>query len=159
MHLTELLLPGMRERRRGRIVAVGSFSGRLALPLSSVYGASKAGLEKWIESLAVEIHQFGLSAHVLETGMFDTDMIQGNDVPEAVGPYGPMYANFSARRDGVVAKAKPGSQFAKVLADTLEKKSPPVLKHVGADAVAFYHVQRIVPMRMISYAMKRFVTP
>ncbi|MGV0045151.1 SDR family NAD(P)-dependent oxidoreductase [Mycobacterium colombiense] len=159
MHLTALLLPGMRERRTGRIVAVASLAARLGLPLSSVYGASKAALVKWIESLALEIHQFGLSAHVLEAGMFDTEMIVNNGVPEAVGPYGPMYADFSRRRASVVARAGPAAKFATVLADTLDKQSPPVLKLVGVDAVAVYYLQRLIPGEVISKVMKRVVTP
>ncbi|MFI5507620.1 SDR family NAD(P)-dependent oxidoreductase [Mycobacterium sp. NPDC051804] len=159
MHLTELLLPAMRERREGRIVAVASLAARIGMPLSSVYGASKAALEKWIESLAVEIHQFGLSAHVLEAGMFDTDMITASDVPDAVGPYGPMYANFSQRRAGVVAKARPAPRFATALADLLEKKAPPVFQTVGLDAAAALYAQRLIPSRVISSVLKRVVTP
>ncbi|WP_170874458.1 SDR family NAD(P)-dependent oxidoreductase [Mycobacterium sp. IS-1264] len=159
MHLTALLLPGMRERGIGRIVAVASLAARVGMPLSSVYGASKAALEKWIESLAVEIHQFGLSAHVLEAGMFDTEMILNNDVPEAVGPYGPMYANFSERRASVVARARPAAKFATALADTLEKQSPPVLELVGVDAVAVYYLQRLIPRKVITTVMKRAVAP
>ncbi|MDG4668174.1 SDR family NAD(P)-dependent oxidoreductase [Mycobacterium sp. 236(2023)] len=159
MLLTELLLPAMRARGTGRIVAVASLAARIGLPLASVYGASKAGLERWIEGLATEIHQFGLSAHVIESGMFATDMMANSDVPAPEGPYGPMYAKFSKRRAGVVAKAKPAEQFARALADFVERPKAPVLKPVGTDAIGAYYAQRLIPAGVISTALKHVVKP
>ena len=61
MRLTAGLLPAIRARGFGRIVAVASYTARLGIPFTSIYGASKAGLERWIETLAVELYPFGLS--------------------------------------------------------------------------------------------------
>lgn len=43
--LTQLLLPGMRERRRGTIVNISSMGGKVYTPLGSWYHASKHALE------------------------------------------------------------------------------------------------------------------
>src|SRR6185295_19850646 len=42
--LTQALLPGMLERRRGAIVFVASVAGHIGLPTSTLYSASKFGL-------------------------------------------------------------------------------------------------------------------
>jgi NAD(P)-dependent dehydrogenase (short-subunit alcohol dehydrogenase family) len=108
----------MRARGFGRILAVSSYTARLGIPFASIYGASKAGLERWIETLAVELHPFGLLAHALEVGMF------------------------------IARAAKPPATFAKVLADTIEAKNPPILRPVGVDAWALYLAQRLLPSRL-----------
>ena len=81
MALTASLLPAMRARGSGRIVGVASYTARLGIPFASVYGASKAGLERWLETLAVELGSFGISAHILEVGMFATPMVTGRSPP------------------------------------------------------------------------------
>jgi len=149
MRLTALLLPSMRARGFGRIIAVSSYTARLGIPFASVYGASKAGLERWIETLAVELHPFGLSAHALEVGMFATEMVIGQKPPqEADTPYRWIYDRLEPYRERIIASAaKPPAAFAKVLANTLEAKNPPILRPVGMDAYALYFAQRFLPSR------------
>ena len=150
MRLTALLLPSMRARGFGRIVAVSSYTARPGIPFASVYGASKAGLERWIEALAVELRSFGISAHALETGMFDTPMVKGPKPPQDPdSPYRRVYDRLEPHRERMISTAKSPDQFATVLADTLEAKNPPILRLVGADARALYTVQRLLPSRLM----------
>jgi uncharacterized protein len=60
-HLTHLLLPGMLERRYGRIVHVASLAGLLpGAPTSTLYAAAKSFLVKFSESLAAELKATGV---------------------------------------------------------------------------------------------------
>ncbi|MEA2470153.1 MAG: hypothetical protein QOE38_1152, partial [Thermoleophilaceae bacterium] len=52
-------LPGMRERRRGRIVVISSGAARGGLPGQVAYAASKAGLLGMVKTLAAENAQRG----------------------------------------------------------------------------------------------------
>ena len=150
MRLTALLLPSMRARGSGRIVAVSSYTARLGIPFASVYGASKAGLERWIETLAVELKSFGISAHALETGMFDTPMVNGPKPPQDPhSPYRHVYDRLEPYRGRMISTAKPPKQFATVLADTLEAKNPLILRPFGTDAHALYAAQRLLPSRFM----------
>ena len=147
MALTAALLPAMRARGSGRIVGVASYTARLGIPFASVYGASKAGLERWLETLAVELGSFRISAHILEVGMFATPMVTGpKPTNDPNTPYRRAYDRLEPHRERIIARgAKPPEQFAKVLADTLEAKRPPLLRPVGADARALYLAQRFLP--------------
>jgi NADP-dependent 3-hydroxy acid dehydrogenase YdfG len=49
--LTRLVLPGMRERRRGTIVNVSSMDGLASLPANGYYSAGKFALEGFTEAL------------------------------------------------------------------------------------------------------------
>ncbi|MDH3520952.1 MAG: SDR family NAD(P)-dependent oxidoreductase [Myxococcales bacterium] len=71
--LASRLLPGMRARGRGAIVITGSIAGRQALPLHSVYGATK-GFELLLgEALWVELQGSGIDVLVVEPGPVETE--------------------------------------------------------------------------------------
>ncbi|MBL0943316.1 MAG: SDR family oxidoreductase [Hydrogenophaga sp.] len=53
--LTRALLPHLRQMPQARIVFVGSALGRIGVPGSAVYGASKAGLHRLAEALRREL--------------------------------------------------------------------------------------------------------
>ena len=68
MAMTQAVLPGMRERGAGVIVNVSSSVTLKALPLLSVYTASKAAVNAFTESLALELEPFGVRARVVLPG-------------------------------------------------------------------------------------------
>jgi NAD(P)-dependent dehydrogenase (short-subunit alcohol dehydrogenase family) len=78
------VLPGMVERRRGRIVNTGS--GASYLPGGgggTAYGASKAALGRFGELLANQVAELGISVFVISPGLVRTDMTEpfGDDLP------------------------------------------------------------------------------
>jgi short-subunit dehydrogenase len=76
MQLTRLVLPGMLERKRGHIVNIASLAGKVPVPYSSPYAASKAGLIAFTEGIRMEFRKRGVSASaicpgfVAEAGMY-----------------------------------------------------------------------------------------
>lgn len=74
---TLAVLPGMRERGSGVVVNVSSDSGRAPGPREVAYGASKAALSAFSESLAFQVEGTGVHIHVLYPGWVPTPMGQG----------------------------------------------------------------------------------
>ena len=72
IRLTQLVLPGMRQRRRGRILNVSSMGGRATLPGGAFYHASKYAVEAISEALRMEVAQFGIDVVLIEPGPVDT---------------------------------------------------------------------------------------
>ena len=68
------VLRPMVKQRSGRIVNVGSVVGRTGNPGQANYAASKAGLEGFTRSLALEVAARGITANVVAPGMIETDM-------------------------------------------------------------------------------------
>ncbi len=64
--------PGMRARRRGRIIAIGSRAGVEPAPHIAAYGASKAALIHLVRSLAAEVKSAGITANVVLPSTIDT---------------------------------------------------------------------------------------
>ncbi|RLU84917.1 short-chain dehydrogenase/reductase [Streptomyces griseocarneus] len=66
--LTQLVLPGMRERRRGTVVNVSSIFGRYAAPGGGYYHASKHAVEALSDALRLEVAGFGIRVSLVEPG-------------------------------------------------------------------------------------------
>lgn len=72
------VLPGMREDRYGRVVAIGSSAGKAGGTRSiAAYAASKAGLMTLAKSIANEYAAHGVTANALAPTLIDTEMIEG----------------------------------------------------------------------------------
>jgi short-subunit dehydrogenase len=68
MRLVQLVLPGMRRNRSGKIINISSVGGKVAGPLGGWYHASKFALEGLSDSLRNEVRGFGIDVIVIEPG-------------------------------------------------------------------------------------------
>ncbi len=72
--LTRALLPGMKARRSGHIVTIGSIADHAAFPGNAAYAASKYGVRGLHEVLRVELRGTGVRATLVSPGQVDTDL-------------------------------------------------------------------------------------
>jgi short-subunit dehydrogenase len=72
--LTRALLPQMLARRSGAIIFIGSVAGRIALPTSSIYSASKFGLRGFAHALRRDVGRHGIGVTLVAPGFIDTAM-------------------------------------------------------------------------------------
>jgi NAD(P)-dependent dehydrogenase (short-subunit alcohol dehydrogenase family) len=77
------VLPGMRERRRGHLVALSSLASFRGLPLMSGYCASKAGVNALFDALRVELRPFGIACTTICPGWIRTPMTANLEFPPA----------------------------------------------------------------------------
>ena len=74
IHLTQLVLPGMKARGRGTILNITSDAGANAYPGWGGYGSSKAALEHASRILAAELNGSGVRVLVVDPGDMNTEM-------------------------------------------------------------------------------------
>ncbi len=79
------VLRGMLKARWGRIVNIGSVVGRLGNPGQGNYVASKAGLEGFTRSLAMEVASRGVTVNAVAPGFIATDMTEALSPEQADG--------------------------------------------------------------------------
>lgn len=82
-HLSRLALPGMIERRYGRLVYISSTAGLVAEPASCAYNTSKHGLIGLMRSVALDAGAFGVTANAVLPGWVQTSMSQRSAEQEA----------------------------------------------------------------------------
>ena len=77
IHVTRAAIPGMKERRYGRIVNLGSIAGHgTSLPGSSFYAATKAAVAVLTRRFAMELGPYGITVNAVAPGFIQTEMVQ-----------------------------------------------------------------------------------
>lgn len=66
--MTQLVLPGMRKHKSGKIINISSIGGKIATPFGAWYHASKFAVEGMSDSLRTEVKPFGIDVVVIEPG-------------------------------------------------------------------------------------------
>ena len=73
---THAALPGMQDRKYGRIINIGSEAGRQGSKGGAVYAAAKGGVIAFTKSIARENGRFGITANVIAPGPVDTPLLR-----------------------------------------------------------------------------------
>jgi NAD(P)-dependent dehydrogenase (short-subunit alcohol dehydrogenase family) len=68
------VLPGMRQRRQGHLVALSSLASYRGLPRMAAYCASKSGVNALCEAFRVELKPFGIAVTTICPGFIRTPM-------------------------------------------------------------------------------------
>jgi 2-hydroxycyclohexanecarboxyl-CoA dehydrogenase len=77
LRTTHATLPGMLERRFGRIVNIGSDAGRVGSSLEAVYSGAKGGVIAFTKTIAREVARHGVTANTVCPGPTRTLLLEG----------------------------------------------------------------------------------
>ncbi|QEM67476.1 SDR family oxidoreductase [Geobacter sp. FeAm09] len=104
MAVTRAILPHFRENKEGVILNVSSGAGVFALPMLSLYCASKFALEGFSEALSYELASQCIVVKIVEPGgVLGTGFGRRSDAEAARTAVLPDYASFVARTREVFA--------------------------------------------------------
>ena len=112
--MTQLVLPGMRQRRHGAIVNISSIGGLVGFPGVSYYNASKFAVEGFSEALSKEVEPLGIKVLIVEPGPFRTDWAgrsikktsnEIKDYDETAGTFKRSIQNNSGKQAGDPVRA------------------------------------------------------
>jgi len=73
MRMAQLVLPGMRERREGRIVNISSMGAHFVFPGGGWYHATKHALDALTDALRFEVAGFGVKVVSIQPGLIKTE--------------------------------------------------------------------------------------
>lgn len=141
VHLTHGLVPGMIERRRGKVVNHSSVSAIMHFPCASTYAASKAAVLAFTDCLQLELQGTGVSALCLVTPGIQTRMF--NEIEKKYGQ------NLEVPKDSI-----PPEMYAVQICDAIENDDV-VLSPSGATGLGLA-VAKHIPWLFRKAAAARF---
>ena len=74
-NMAKAVFPGMRDRRWGRIVNIGSINGQAGQYGQVNYAAAKSGIHGFTKALSQEGARAGITVNAIAPGYIDTDMV------------------------------------------------------------------------------------
>jgi NAD(P)-dependent dehydrogenase (short-subunit alcohol dehydrogenase family) len=82
--VNQAFLPQMIERRRGKVINLGSLGSVTGLELRTAYATTKGAVAQYTVSLAAEVGRYGICVNAVAPGYVDTDMAGTwiNDTPD-----------------------------------------------------------------------------
>jgi NAD(P)-dependent dehydrogenase (short-subunit alcohol dehydrogenase family) len=149
---TQAFLPLLRHGK-GRVVCIGSISGRFAVPYLSAYSMTKSAVAAFCDSLRGELRPWGVQVVLVEPGSIKTPIwdkgLSGLDAQleqwpaEAGELYGEVIPRMRRITEQTAARAIPPERVAKVVEHALTASRPRTRYLVGADARAQAVISRV----------------
>ncbi|CCH52928.1 putative short-chain type dehydrogenase/reductase vdlC [Fibrisoma limi BUZ 3] len=144
VRVTQMVLPKMRQARRGRIINVGSVGGEFTTPGASAYHASKYALESLTDGLRQEVNQFGIQVVLIKPGGVETEFVSNSTAfyPEPIdgNPYGDWRQRFTNMLATVVDSQKSSFpiltpvEVAEVIVQAAAEPEPQTRYRIGETA-------------------------
>ena len=137
--MTQAVVPTFRARGSGTIVNVTSSVTLADMPLAAVYAGSKAAIEAFTGSLALELAHFGVAARLVEPGYCPSTRFADNGSARIAGMIPDEYLGFA--QPIFAAFAQPAAvtteaDVALAVWDAVHDTSGQVRFPAGADAIA-----------------------
>jgi NAD(P)-dependent dehydrogenase (short-subunit alcohol dehydrogenase family) len=130
----QAVLPHFRENRAGCILSVTSQSGRITQPTCSAYCASKFAMEAALETLAIEVAQFGVRVAIIEPGLTFTAAQRKSQPWPSNTAYEETYRRTGAVFAAGAAEGSSAELVAHAVAAAIADPQPRLRYLVGADA-------------------------
>ncbi len=154
---TQAFLPLLR-RARGRIVNIGSISGRMATPFLGPYSASKFAMEALTDALRVEVQPWGIKVAIVEPGaiktpLWDKSQAAGAALLKAAPAEGrDLYARAIEALQKAATRSEhaaiPADAVAQAVARALTARRPKTRYLVGRDARIQAAIVKLVPDKL-----------
>jgi NADP-dependent 3-hydroxy acid dehydrogenase YdfG len=169
LRMCQLVLPGMRAQRSGKIVNISSMGGRLVFPGGGAYHATKYAVEALSDAMRFEVRGFGIDVILIEPGLIVTNFgeVAAGSVDEvgdgdAYGEFNSSVAKLTAEAyKGPMAKLGAGPEaVAGVIAKAISARRPKSRYLVTASARLLVGQRRLSTDRLWDRMMRtQFPTP
>ncbi len=158
--LIQAVVPGMAERRTGRIVNIGSVSGIMATPFSGAYCASKAAVHALSDALRMELAPFGIHVVTVQPGAIQSEFgstagSAADKRREELDLYAPLADSIAARAAASQEGPTPTEVFARKMADAVLSDKPPAVVRIGKRSTLMPLMKRWLPTRVLDRSLSK----
>lgn len=156
VRLTQLLLPGMRARRFGRVVMIGSMLASFPLAYRSSYVASKAAIKGFATAARRELAPFGVGVTTVEPGSINTGISERRtqylaDDSVYRAEYDTMLRHLNVNE----ARGIAADRVAAIVVAAIEAERLKPLYAVGSNAPVAFTLRRLVPRAAVERLVAR----
>jgi len=145
---------------RGRIINIGSVSGRIPAPMLGAYHASKYALEAITDSLRMELRPFGVDVVIIEPGTIRTEFASRVIAEaEAARPVGSRYEAVYARQAELAARfdrlASGPAPVTRALVRAVEARRPRARIVAPRRFALMIGLVKLLPVCWVDWIMRR----
>jgi short-subunit dehydrogenase len=140
------VIPTMRRQRNGTIINVSSLVGRIGLPVSSAYVATKFALEGLSESMRYELNEFGINIILIEPGVIKTNFIENlktaDTTLQSESPYAGLVDRISKEFGKMMDNSSSPKLVAEAILQAITSNEPKIRYVVGDDAESIMKIRK-----------------
>jgi len=145
----QAFLTSMRERRKGKLIAMSSLVGRIPFPFESIYSASKFAITGMVLSLKYEVEPFGIQVALIEPAQVSTTFAAKIHVlPPENSVYRDRVRRFIERDDELIKTAPTPPVAARKIVKVIEAKKPPLFNQIDFMSSFFLWLNQFLPRAM-----------
>jgi len=157
INMIQAVVPEMRKKGSGKIINIGSISGKFVQPINGAYCASKYAVEALSDALRLELHNYNIQSTVIELGPTKTNFFKNmaNNSEELMSNVNSYYSTFyqSDSRYRDKQKLTDSKEASEAIAEIILKKR---IKSRYEVAVPFsYNMAVHLPDSLREYIMKK----
>jgi short-subunit dehydrogenase len=160
MRVTRAFGAKMIERGAGRIINIGSVSGRIPAPMLGAYHATKYALEALTDALRMELRPFGIGVTIIEPGTIRTEfaaraMREATDARASATRYAAIYARqaeLAARFDRI---ATGPASVSRAIVRAAEAKRAPIRVVAPRRFMMLIAIVKALPTCWADFVMRR----
>jgi NAD(P)-dependent dehydrogenase (short-subunit alcohol dehydrogenase family) len=156
VRMTNVVLPGMRRHRQGRIINIGSMAAWIGEPGEAFYSASKHALAGYTEALRQEVWPLGIHVSLIELGAFTTNIIQDAAADEGtIKDYDAVRAAARRTLQDSLRQGGDPHKAAELILKIARSPSPRLRYHAGSEAVWIPYLKVLLPQGLFDYLVRR----
>ncbi|MGC3977987.1 MAG: oxidoreductase [Paludibacteraceae bacterium] len=157
--MLQKVLPVMRAQNSGRIINISSMGAYFSEPNGGWYHATKAALERYSDSLRMEVKRFGIDVVLIQPGMINTEW-QSIAMEHLIKTSAGTVYETSAKKQAIsmtntYKMASKPIVVAKTIAKAATKKRPCARYKTGGYAKLIIFITRLVPTRLFDYIISK----
>jgi short-subunit dehydrogenase len=156
--LMQLVIPGMRDNRYGRIINISSMGGKLAMPMAGWYHASKYAIEALSDSLRNEVAQFGIDVVVIEPGAVKSEWgdiaMDHLQYVSGKGAYSKLVSSLLKMNKDMESKLSAPEVISKLVQSAVASRKPKTRYVGGHMAKPFMFMRWLLPDSIFDKAIQ-----
>lgn len=156
VRMTNAVLPGMRKRRAGRIINIGSLAAWVGEPGEAFYSASKKALSGYSEALRHEVWPLGIHVSLVEPGPFRTNLADTLSATEnAIDDYDAVRQSIRNTLGRALEQGGDPEKVAELILNVARSRAPAFRYGAGSSAVWIPSLRTLLPQWTFDYLVRR----